>query len=47
MASPLPGNREYIDAIAPFVGRQRAMHMIDALSLTLRGGMSRWCCSST
>jgi hypothetical protein len=35
MASPLPGTREYVDAIAPFVGRQRSMHMVDALSVSL------------
>jgi hypothetical protein len=35
MASPLPGTREYVDAVAPFVRRQRGMHMVDALSISL------------
>lgn len=35
MASPLPGTREYVDAVAPFVARQRARYMADALSLSL------------
>lgn len=35
MASPLPGTREYVDAVAPFVARQRAMHMVDALPICL------------
>jgi hypothetical protein len=35
MASPLPGTREYVDAVAPFVARQRSMHMVDALSISL------------
>ncbi|MFO0955950.1 MAG: hypothetical protein U0800_00620 [Isosphaeraceae bacterium] len=35
MASPLPGTREYVDAVAPFVGRQRALRMVDATSVPL------------
>jgi hypothetical protein len=35
MASPLPGTREYVDAVAPFVARGRAKDMVDALSIPL------------
>ncbi len=35
MASPLPGTREYVDAVAPFVRRKRATHTVDALSIAL------------
>lgn len=35
MASPLPGTREYVDAVAPFVERQRASSIIDGVSITL------------
>ena len=35
MASPLPGTREYVNAVAPFVSRQKALAMIDGVSITL------------
>ncbi|HYE21353.1 MAG TPA: hypothetical protein VEA69_23100, partial [Tepidisphaeraceae bacterium] len=35
MASPLPGTREYVDAVAPFLARERASHMLDPVAVTL------------
>jgi hypothetical protein len=35
LAAPLPGTREYVDAVAPFVERQRALWMKDAVSISL------------
>lgn len=35
LASPLPGTREYVNAVAPFVERRRVLAMIDGLSITL------------
>jgi hypothetical protein len=35
LASPLPGTREYVNAVAPFVERQRALWMTDPVSITL------------
>lgn len=35
MASPLPGTRAYVDAVAPVVRRARLPHMREPLSLTL------------
>ena len=35
MNSPLPGTREYVTAVAPFVARQRALRMKDPVAVTL------------
>jgi hypothetical protein len=35
MSSPLPGTREYVNAVAPFVARRRALSMKDPVSVTL------------
>jgi len=35
MASPLPGTREYVNAVAPFVERRKAVEMIEGVSITL------------
>lgn len=35
LASPLPGTREYVDAVAPFVERRRALSMVDVVSVPL------------
>jgi hypothetical protein len=35
LASPLPGTREYVNAVAPFVERQRARSIADGVSITL------------
>jgi hypothetical protein len=32
---PIPGTREYVTAVAPFVERQRAKSMVDGVSITL------------
>jgi hypothetical protein len=35
MSGPLPGTREYVNAVAPYLARQRALWMKDPVSLTL------------
>src|SRR5262249_25954503 len=35
MSSPLPGTREYVNAVAPFVERKRTLSINDPVSVTL------------
>jgi hypothetical protein len=35
LASPLPGTREYVNSVAPYVERLRTLSMIDSLSIAL------------
>lgn len=45
LTSPLPGTREYVKSVAPFVERRRTLSMIDGVAIALNG-MWHSCCLS-